>query len=161
MTGQHHPPQKQNPLWLVLAVILALFAVGSIIVWLGTQHSSDGSPLIQDAGGLLGAIVAALGAIAAAAIPTLRKIQASTQKTEEHVVNSHGATNLRDDIDDIKAGISAIAHAQEEQGKVQREQGKDILGLRQEIGQIRKTERDQWEAIEDTAASIRRRRKDD
>lgn len=148
------PPTKVHPVWIILAVVFGIVFVFSLIIWLGSARTDDGDPIIQDAGPILTAVVSGLFALAAVIIPILLKIRSSTSKTEEHVVNSHGSTILRDDIDELKRGISSII-------TVQRQQGKDILGIRDELGSLRQTDRQQWEALEDTAAMIRRKKEND
>ncbi len=44
----------------------------------------------------------------------LRAIRADTSATVEHVVNSHAATNLRDDIDGITAAVAGLRESMKE-----------------------------------------------
>ncbi len=44
----------------------------------------------------------------------LRAIMADTSATVEHVVNSHAATNLRDDIDGITAAVAGLRESMKE-----------------------------------------------
>ncbi|WP_018728529.1 DUF2746 domain-containing protein [Salinispora pacifica] len=75
------------------------------------------------------AIVTALGAIAVAFIgllvDLLRRQHKHLAEVREHVTNAHD-TNLRDDIDRVLAGLDQVI-------ETQRQQGRDINGLRDDI----------------------------
>ncbi|KYJ99334.1 hypothetical protein [Microbacterium sp. CH1] len=58
---------------------------------------------------------------------------------------------LRDDIDEIRRSVKATDSRLYGVEQTQNFQARDILGIREEIGQIRTSERDQWDAIETTA----------
>ena len=88
-------------------------------------------------------------------LPTLRSISKDTAATTHHVVNSHGDRVLRDDLDRVLSKLDDMSADVRDVRDTQRSQGRDILGLREEIGQIRQTERDQWAAIEETAGRRR------
>lgn len=106
------------------------------------------------------ALIALLGSLGAVVIPKLNAVGKNTSQTAEHVVNSHSSTILRDDIDEIKRIVIATDSRLYGLERTQNFQARDILGIREEIGQIRRSERDQWDAIE-TTASKRRQNKGD
>lgn len=149
-TTGSHPTVHSNRIawgwWLVAgvggAVTLAI-VVGAVFGALRSGREIDPNTMF-------GALLTFLATIAALIVPKLNAVGKNTSQTAEHVVNSHSQTNLRDDIDVLKRGIERIAEVQEHQGS-------DIRGMRAEIGQIRKTERDQWDAIESTAGKLRQR----
>ncbi|MGO4488139.1 hypothetical protein [Microbacterium sp. 2RAF4] len=103
------------------------------------------------------ALIALLGSLGAVIIPKLNAVGKNTSQTAEHVVNSHSQKNLRDDIDEIKRIVKATESRMHGVEQSQNFQARDILGIRQEIGQIRQTERDQWDAIESTAGKHRQK----
>lgn len=103
------------------------------------------------------ALIALLGSLGAVIIPKLNAVGKNTSQTAEHVVNSHSETILRDDIDEIKRIVKATDLRIYGVEQTQNFQARDILGIREEIGQIRKSERDQWDAIESTAGKSRQK----
>lgn len=145
---------KISWVWWVFAGVGLIVTVGIVGVALFVSLRSD-RPL--DPNQVMLALIALLGSLGALIVPKLNAVGKNTSQTAEHVVNSHTKTILRDDIDEIKRmGVSTAARmGQLEQAMSH--QSRDIIGIRQEIGQIRQIERDQWDAIESTAS--RRRKK--
>lgn len=151
-----HPSSRRRSLWwwVLFAVGVALVLFG-MVAWLGGQIAPDGESYLRDPDAIILAIIGGLVSFGSLLAPKLQKIETQTSATRNHVVNSH-ERNLRDDIDEL------LAHSRHHSAKFQRiedvlaNQGKDIFGIREEIGQLRRTEREQWEAIEKTGAKRRR-----
>lgn len=156
-TGSHQT-QHSNRIgwgWWLTAIVGLSVAVAVVAVALfASLHS--GREI--DPNQVMLALIALLSSLGAVIIPKLNSVGKNTSQTAEHVVNSHSSTILRDDIDDIDE-IKRIVTATDRRiygvEQTQTHQALDILGIRQEIGQIRQTERDQWEAIESTASRKR------
>ncbi|MFX5785518.1 hypothetical protein ABTE36_23780, partial [Acinetobacter baumannii] len=70
-------------------------------------------------------VVGAVTSVAAPAAGKLQRIGTGVEKTVDHVVNSHGGTILRDDIDELKDLVRAVRSEQKQQRQ-------DILGIREE-----------------------------
>lgn len=145
--------------WWILFFLGLFVAIVSIIVWMGATNAADGDPLLENPGALVLALISGVTSIAALVIPKLSAIGNNTAQTAQHVVNSHTERNMRDDIDELKRGVDSLIILAKSQGQRLSDQSRDILGIRQELGQIRQTERDQWEAIEDTDRKIRGNRR--
>lgn len=98
-------------------------------------------------------LVAGLGILVARTNARVKSVEQATTRTIEQVSNSHG-TNLRDDIDKINrnvtAGFESVDRTLKDHGNHLNNHSKDIRGMRDEIGQIRQVQRDQWAIIEDT-----------
>jgi len=95
------------------------------------------------------AIIAAIGTIVVGVI-TVRgqkkgaaragKIDAKTNEIHEQTVNDHGMkSNMRDDIDEIRELVKDISDRQVDQGR-------DIRGLRKDVGELRGEDRTAAEA---------------
>ena len=149
MTGTHHT-QHSNKIswgWWVTAIVglsVAVAVAVALIASLRSEREIDPNQVML-------ALIALLGSLGAVIIPKLNAVRKNTSQTAEHVVNSHSSTILRDDIDEIKRIVKATDSRLYGVEQTQNFQARDILGIRQEIGQIRQTERDQWDAIESTA----------
>ena len=148
-TGTHQTSHS-NRIWVgwwVLAgigvVIAAAIVIVALVASLRSGRDIDPNPILL-------ALIALLGSLGALIVPKLNAVGKNTSQTAEHVANSH-TTNLRDDIDEIKRVVKATDSRLYGVEQTQNFQARDILGIRQEIGQIRQTERDQWDAIESTA----------
>jgi hypothetical protein len=156
----HRRPRVRISWWWWAASLAggAVFLIG-VVAWLGTlRDPSSGDPWLPVP--ILVALLGLGGVIGSPLLGWLRQIGASTAATEEHVVNSHGGTIMRDDVDEIKDAVKDTVRRLARVEAAQEQQGKDILGMREEIGQIRRSERDQWEAIEQTGGRARRARLD-
>lgn len=111
----------------------------------------------DDTVGLLGLLIIGLPAILAA-IGTIvigvltvrgqragraraRKIDAKTEAIHEQTVNTHD-TNMRDDLDEIRDMVKVISARQIDQGR-------DIRGLRTDVGELRGEDRDARAAHDD------------
>jgi flagellar motor component MotA len=154
VTGPHQT-QHSNRIgwgWRVGAGVGLLVAVAVVVVSLIAALRSGRE---IDPNQIMLALIALLGSLGALIVPKLNAVGKNTSQTAEHVVNSHSQKNLRDDIDEIKRLSHATAARLTSIEAVQSHQSRDILGLRQEIGQIRQSERDQWDAIESTASKTR------
>lgn len=144
-----HQTQHSNRIgwgWWVVAAIggaVAVAIVGAaLIASLRSGHEIDSTAVML-------ALIALLSGIAALVVPKLNAVGRNTSETAEHVSNSH-STNLRDDIDEIKRISLATAARMGQLEQTMSYQARDMLGIRDELGQIRKSERDQWDAIENT-----------
>ena len=140
--------------WIVSSVGALVFVIG-IIAWLGGMHDPHGNPWIDNPDAIIIALIGAVGIAIPPLVTNLRQIRRGVESTRDHVVNSHTDRNLRDDIDTILRKIDSLTGRVSDISELQRDQGKDIRGLREEVGQIRQIERDQWAAIETTAARRR------
>ena len=153
-TGSHQT-QHSNRIgwgWWLAAGVGLLVAVAVVGVAL-TAALRSGREI--DPNQIMLALIALLGSLGAVIIPKLNAVGKNTSQTAEHVVNSHSQKNLRDDIDEIKRIVKATDSRLAGVEQMQGYQARDILGIRQEIGQIRQGERDQWDAIENTASRRR------
>jgi flagellar motor component MotA len=152
-TGTHQT-QHSNRIgwgWWLTAIVGLSVAVAVVAVALFASLRSGRE---IDPNQVMLALIALLGSLGAVIIPKLNAVGKNTSQTAEHVANSH-TTNLRDDIDEIKRIVQATDSRLYGVEQSQNFQARDILGIREEIGQIRKTERDQWDAIENTASRKR------
>lgn len=70
-----------------------------------------------------------------------RKIDAKTDAIHEQTVNTHN-TNMRDDLDEIRDMVKVISARQIDQGR-------DIRGLRTDVGELRGEDRDARAAHDD------------
>lgn len=70
-----------------------------------------------------------------------RKIDAKTDAIHEQTVNTHN-TNMRDDLDEIRDTVKVISARQIDQGR-------DIRGLRTDVGELRCEDRDARAAHDD------------
>ncbi|KQR97703.1 MAG: DUF2746 domain-containing protein [Microbacterium ginsengisoli] len=141
------PRTRMNRAWWVFSAAGVLTFVISGLILLGGTPAPDGQSWLRDPDSIILQILVVVGAVTSVAAPAAGKLQrigTGVEKTVDHVVNSHGGTILRDDIDELKDLVRAVRSEQKQQRQ-------DILGIREEIGQIRKSERDQWNAIETTA----------
>lgn len=127
-----------------------LVAIISLVIWWGGSPAPDGTPWITDPDKIILAIVGGFVALVSPVIPILLGIWKDTAATTEHVVNSHSDAILRDDIDELLTLARSTERRVGRLESISDQQGKDVLGIRDEIGQIRRTERDQWDAIERT-----------
>lgn len=152
MSSPHTPRSRISPWWWVVSIVGGLVCVIALVVWLGGSPAPDGGPWLAEPDKIVLAIIAGFIGLASPVVPLLLGIRKDTAATTEHVVNSHGGTIMRDDLDEIKEIVKSVRAEQ-------REQRRDIQGLRAEIGQIRQAERDQWDAIERTGS--RRQTKED
>lgn len=152
-TGSHHAAHSSRIGWgwwltAIVGITVAVAVVGvALFASLRSGREIDPNQVML-------ALIALLGSLGAVIIPKLNAVGKNTSQTAEHVANSH-TTNLRDDIDEIKRIVKATDSRIYGVEQTQRFQARDILGIRQEIGQIRETERDQWDAIENTASRNR------
>lgn len=153
-TGTHQAQHSNRIGWgwwvvagLGLAVAVAVVGV-ALLAALRSGREIDPTQIMI-------ALIALLGSLGAVIVPKLNAVGKNTSQTAEHVVNSHSQKNLRDDIDDIKRIVTATDSRLYGVEQMQSFQARDILGIRQEIGQIRQGERDQWDAIESTASRRR------
>lgn len=137
--------------WWLAAIVGAAVAVAVVVVALVASLRSGRE---IDPNQVMLALIALLSSLGAVIIPKLNAVGKNTSQTAEHVANSH-TTNLRDDIDEIKRIVKATDSRLHGVEQTQNFQARDILGIREEIGQIRKSERDQWDAIETTAGKRR------
>jgi len=137
--------------WIVSAAGVLTFLISGLIL-LGGTRAPDGESWLRDPDSIILQILVVVGAIISVGAPAAGKLQrigTGVEKTVDHVVNSHGGTILRDDIDELKDLVKAVRAEQKQQRD-------DIIGIREEIGQIRRSERDQWNAIENTANRTRK-----
>lgn len=151
-----HQTQHSNRIarvWWVVAAIGGGSAVAIVTVALVASLRSGRE---IDPNQIMLALIALLGSLGALIVPKLNAVGRNTSQTAEHVANSH-TTNLRDDIDEIKRIVKATDSRLYGVEQMQSYQARDILGIRQEIGQIRQGERDQWDAIENTASRTRKK----
>lgn len=141
-TGSHQTQHSNRiwPGWWVLAGIGALIAVAivGVALWASARSGREIDP-----NQILLALIALIGSLGALIVPKLNAVGKNTSQTAEHVVNSHTQKNLRDDIDELLRIVRLLQQGQQYQGR-------DIVGLREEIGQLRQSERAQWDAIEST-----------
>jgi len=153
-TGSHHAAHSNRIGWgwWLTAIVGITVAVAVVAVALFASLRSGRE---IDPNQVMLALIALLGSLGAVIIPKLNAVGKNTSQTAEHVVNSHSSTILRDDIDEIKRIVTATDRRIYGVEQTQTHQAQDILGIRQEIGQIRQIERDQWNAIEDTASRNR------
>ena len=93
----------------------------------------------DDTVGLLGLLIIGLPATLAA-IGTI-VIGAKTEAIHEQTVNTHD-TNMRDDLDEIRDMVKVISARQIDQGR-------DIRGLRTDVGELRGEDRDARAAHDD------------
>lgn len=152
---QSHPARHSSRIgwgWWLTAIVGLSVAVAVVAVALFASLRSGRE---IDPNQVILALIALLGSLGAVIIPKLNAVGKNTSQTAEHVVNSHSSTILRDDIDEIKRIVKATDSRLYGVEQTQNFQARDILGIRQEIGQIRQTERDQWDAIESTASRKR------
>lgn len=154
-TGSH-PTQHSNKIWVGWRVLAGIgggvavaIVVAALVASLRSGHEIDSTAVML-------ALIALLSGIAALVVPKLNAVGKNTSQTAEHVANSH-TTNLRDDIDEIKRISLATAARMGQLEQTMSYQAQDMLGIRQEIGSLRKTERDQWDAIENTDRRQRQR----
>lgn len=149
-TGNHHTAHSNRIGWgwWVVAIVGIFVAVAVVGVALFASLRSGRE---IDPNQVMLALIALLGSLGAVIVPKLNAVGKNTSQTAEHVVNSHSQKNLRDDIDEIKRIVKATELRMHGVEQSQGYQARDILGIRQEIGQMRQTERDQWDAIESTA----------
>lgn len=149
-TGDHHTAHSNRIGWgwWVVAIVGILVAVAVVGVALFASLRSGRE---IDPNQVMLALIALLGSLGAVIVPKLNAVGKNTSQTAEHVVNSHSQKNLRDDIDEIKRIVQATDNRIYGVEQSQIFQARDILGIRQEIGQLRQIERDQWDAIENTA----------
>ncbi|WP_126893391.1 hypothetical protein [Microbacterium sp. HSID17254] len=138
--------------WWLAATVGAAVAVAVVVVALVASLRSGRE---IDPNQVMLALIALLSSLGVVIIPKLNAVGKNTSQTAEHVVNSHSSTILRDDIDEIKRIVKATDSRLAGLEQTQNFQARDILGIREEIGQIRKSERDQWDAIETTAGKRR------
>lgn len=149
-TGTHQThTSKIRWWWWALSGGLAFVGVVALIFWLSATNGPHGKPWLDNPTPLVVAVLGLVGAFITPLVPKVSNISTNSAQTAQHVVNSHGGRILRDDVDDIKAMLSRVIDAQTHQGL-------DIRGLREELGHIRKIERDQWKAIEDTNSKLRK-----
>lgn len=154
-TGGAHQTQHSSKIgwgWWLAATLGTVVAVAVVTVALVASLRSGRE---IDPNQVMLALIALLGSLGAVIIPKLNAVGKNTSQTAEHVVNSHSSTILRDDIDEIKRIVKATDSRLYGVEQTQNFQARDILGIREEIGQIRKSERDQWDAIETTAGKRR------
>ncbi|MEV8167328.1 hypothetical protein AB0O70_05330 [Microbacterium paraoxydans] len=154
-TGGAHQIQHSSKIgwgWWLAATLGTAVAVAVVTVALIASLRSGRE---IDPNQVMLALIALLGSLGAVIIPKLNAVGKNTSQTAEHVVNSHSSTILRDDIDEIKRIVKATDLRLYGVEQTQNFQARDILGIREEIGQIRKSERDQWDAIETTAGKRR------
>jgi len=153
-TGTHQAQHSNRIGWgwwtaAILGLIVAVAVVGvALVAALRSGREIDPNQIML-------ALIALLGSLGAVIIPKLNAVGKNTSQTAEHVVNSHSEKNLRDDIDEIKRIVKVTDSRLYGVEQTQNFQARDILGIRQEIGQIRQGERDQWDAIENTASKTR------
>jgi len=150
-----HPTQHTSKIgwgWWLAAIVGAAVAVAVVVVALVASLRSGRE---IDPNQVMLALIALLSSLGAVIIPKLNAVGKNTSQTAEHVVNSHSSRILRDDIDEIKRIVKATDSRLYGVEQTQNFQARDILGIRDEIGQIRKSERDQWDAIETTAGKRR------
>ncbi len=146
---EDRPRQRLSPWWWVASIVGLVVVLVGLVAWLAMLRTPTGERwltepvLIIVAGGLVGVGSPVLGSIL--------RISSSVAATEEHVVNSHSTRNLRDDIDELLALARSTEQRVGSVEQAQERHGRDILGIRDEIGQLRRTEREQWAAIEQTA----------
>lgn len=149
-TGNHHTAHSNRigwGWWLIAFVgIFVAVAVVGVALFASLRSGREIDP-----NQVMLALIALLGSLGAVIVPKLNAVGKNTSQTAEHVVNSHSEANLRDDIDEIKRIVKATESRMQGVEQSQNYQARDILGIRQEIGQLRQTERDQWDAIESTA----------
>lgn len=149
-TGDHHTAHSNRIGWgwwvvAIVGILVALAVVGvALFASLRSGREIDPNQVML-------ALIALLGSLGAVIIPKLNAVGKNTSQTAEHVVNSHSQKNLRDDIDEIKRIVIATDYRMYGVEQSQSFQARDILGIREEIGQLRQTERAQWDAIESTA----------
>jgi len=149
-TGNHHAAHSNRIGWGWWVVAIVGISVAVAVVGVALFASLRSGREI-DPNQVMLALIALLGSLGAVIVPKLNAVGKNTSQTAEHVVNSHSQKNLRDDIDEIKRIVKATESRMHGVEQSQNYQARDILGIRQEIGQIRQTERDQWDAIESTA----------
>lgn len=98
-------------------------------------------------------LVAVLGGLMVKINDRVKKAEKAATVAADQVTNSH-ATNLRDDIDNlkdsVKDGFDSVKETLVDHRDILDNHGRDIRGLRSEVGDLRKEQRDQWKAIEDT-----------
>ena len=147
----------RSPWWWVLFASGALLVVIGLVAWLCGQIAPDGTTYLRDPDAIILAVIGGAASITALVIPKLKAIETQTCATTEHVVNSHGSRILREDIDELLAHarhhstrMKFMEDRQEQMAQRQEQQGRDMLGIRDEIGQLRRSEREQWDAIENT-----------
>ncbi|MFK4760289.1 hypothetical protein ACI3KS_05075 [Microbacterium sp. ZW T5_45] len=156
-TGTHQTQHSNRiaRVWWVVAAIGGGIAVAIVGVALVASLRSGRE---IDPNQIMLALIALLGSLGALIVPKLNAVGKNTSETAEHVVNSHTQKNLRDDIDEVLQIVKATATRMTGIEETQRFQSRDILGIRQEIGQIRQSEREQWDAIETTDRRTRRQK---
>lgn len=153
-TENHHTAHSNRIGWGWWAVAIVGISIAVAVVGVALFASLRSGREI-DPNQVMLALIALLGSLGAVIVPKLNAVGKNTSQTAEHVVNSHSEKNLRDDIDEIKRIVKATESRMQGVEQSQNYQARDILGIRQEIGQIRQIERDQWDAIEDTASRNR------
>ncbi|WP_455904733.1 hypothetical protein [Microbacterium sp.] len=149
-TANHHTAHSNRIGWGWWVVAIVGISVAVAVVGVALFASLRSGREI-DPNQVMLALIALLGSLGAVIVPKLNAVGKNTSQTAEHVVNSHSQKNLRDDIDEIKRIVKATDYRIYGVEQSQGFQARDILGIRQEIGQLRQTERDQWDAIESTA----------
>lgn len=156
-TTGSHPTHKTKIRWWWWALFLGglLVSMASAIIWVGSLNTADGDPLLENPGALLSTLIGGVTSIVGIIVGKLNAIGGDTAQTKNHVVNSHGDIILRDDLDEIKSDMKRVLHIQATQGVDLSDMRRDMLGVREELSQIRKTEREQWDAIEETASKVR------
>lgn len=158
-TGDHHTAHSNRIGWGWWVVAIVGISVAVAVVGVALFASLRSGREI-DPNQVMLALIALLGSLGAVIVPKLNAVGKNTSQTAEHVVNSHSQKNLRDDIDEIKRLVIGVDNRMNGVEQSHGYLARDILGIRQEIGQIRQTERDQWDAIESTASRNRRNQSD-
>lgn len=149
-TGAHQThTSKIRWWWWVLSGSLAFVGFVALVLWLSATNNPQGKPWLENPTSLVIALLALVGSLISVLVPKLSRINTNSAQTAQHVVNSHSGRILRDDIDQIKTMLGHVADTQLHQGR-------DILGMREELGQIRGAQREQWQAIEDTNSKLRK-----
>ncbi|MBN9180716.1 MAG: hypothetical protein J0J00_09250, partial [Microbacterium sp.] len=102
--------------WFVSAAGVLTFLISGLIL-LGGTRAPDGESWLRDPDSIILQILVVVGAIISVGAPAAGKLQrigTGVEKTVDHVVNSHGGTILRDDIDELNDLVKAVRVAQKQ-----------------------------------------------
>lgn len=94
-------------------------------------------------------IIAIINTAGLIIVAGLQLLAGRRTKAIKHQVQNDHSSNLRNDVDWLISNVKLVLLKTSRTADIQETQAHDIRGLRAEIGQIRKIEREQWAAIDE------------